>query len=223
ERLDVVHDSRLSEQSYLDRERRLVARLAPVPLDRLEESRLLAADIRAGADAELDVEGEAGAHDVAAEQSSRARVRERVLQALVRERILGAHVDVAALAAGRVRGDRHRLEECERVALHEHAVLERAGLGLVGVAHQEMRVGRLMRDGLPLDARRERGTAAAEQARLYDFAQHARRTELDGPPQRGIAAVRPVRVERFRVHSRTDAPEEPEARLAGLRERRSGL
>src|SRR5205807_10054245 len=106
ERLDVVHDSRLSEQSYLDRERRLVARLAPVALDRLEESRLLAADIRAGADAELDVEGEAGAHDVATEQSARARVRKRVLQALVRERILGAHVDEAALAAGRVRGDR---------------------------------------------------------------------------------------------------------------------
>ena len=73
ERLDVVHDGRLAEQADLDRERRLVARLAALALDRLEERRLLAADVGAGAAPELDVEGEAGAEDVGAEQpASRA-------------------------------------------------------------------------------------------------------------------------------------------------------
>ncbi len=56
ERLDVVHDRRLPEQADLDRERRLVARLAAVALDRLEERGLLAADVGAGADAQLDVD-----------------------------------------------------------------------------------------------------------------------------------------------------------------------
>ena len=73
ERLDVVHDRRLAEEPDLDRERRLVARLAAIALDRLEERRLLAAHVRAGADAQLDVEREARAHHVVAEQAVRAR------------------------------------------------------------------------------------------------------------------------------------------------------
>ena len=64
ERLDVVHHRRLAEEPDLDRERRLVARLAAVALDRLEERRLLAADVRAGADPQLDREAvEATARD----------------------------------------------------------------------------------------------------------------------------------------------------------------
>ena len=43
----------------VDRERRLVARLAAVALDRVEQRRLLAADVGAGAPAHLDVEREA--------------------------------------------------------------------------------------------------------------------------------------------------------------------
>src|SRR5690348_8632550 len=42
--------------SDLDRKRRLVARLSPVSLDGLEERGLLAADVRASADPQLDVE-----------------------------------------------------------------------------------------------------------------------------------------------------------------------
>ena len=61
QRLDVVDDRRLAEQPDLDRERRLVARLAALALDRLEERRLLAADVGAGAAPELDVEVEARA------------------------------------------------------------------------------------------------------------------------------------------------------------------
>ena len=56
ERLDVVDDRRLAEQPDLDRERRLVARLAAVALDRVEDRRLLAADVGAGAADDRDVE-----------------------------------------------------------------------------------------------------------------------------------------------------------------------
>ena len=79
ERLDVVDDGRLAEQADLDRERRLVARLAAVALDRVEERRLLAADVRAGAAADLDVE-RSRAEDVVAEQAA-ARACDRVLRA----------------------------------------------------------------------------------------------------------------------------------------------
>ena len=76
--LDVVDDRRLAEEADLDRERRLVARLAALALDRLEERRLLAADVGAGAAAELDVEGEAGAEDVRPEEAGAACGVDRV-------------------------------------------------------------------------------------------------------------------------------------------------
>ena len=223
ERLDVVLDGRLAEQPDLGRERRLVPRLAAIALDRLEQRRLLAADIRAGADAQLDVEGEAGAEDVVAEQARRARLREGVLEARVRERVLRAHVDEAALAAGRVRRDRHRLDERERVAFHQHPVLERARLRLVGVAHEVVRLRRLARNRLPLGARRERGAAAAEQVRLRHRAEDTVPAELERAVERGVAAARAIRVERLRIDAGGDPAKQPESRLAGLRQRGAPL
>src|SRR5262249_17034698 len=69
ERLDVVDDGRLAEEPLLDRERRLVAGLAAEALDRVEERRLLAADVRARAAADLDVEGDSAAEDIAPQES----------------------------------------------------------------------------------------------------------------------------------------------------------
>ena len=69
QRLDVVDHGRLAEQALLDGERRLAARLAAVPLDRVEDRGLLTADVRARAAPDLDVEGEPLPHDVLAEQA----------------------------------------------------------------------------------------------------------------------------------------------------------
>ena len=79
------------------------------------------------------------------------------------KRVLGAHVDEASFAAGCERGDRHRLDERERVALHQDAVLEGAGLRLVRVADEIVRVCGLARHGLPFRPGWERRPAAAEQ------------------------------------------------------------
>src|SRR5581483_7276248 len=103
ERLDVVDRGRLAEEPELDGERRLVPRLAAFALDRLEERRLLATDVRAGADPELDLEV----------VEERARRVDRVLHALVREGVLRPDVDVALPCAGREAGDRERLDEGE--------------------------------------------------------------------------------------------------------------
>ena len=59
EGLDVVDHRRLAEQAGLNREGRLVARLAALPLDRVEQGRLFAADIGACAATKLHVEREA--------------------------------------------------------------------------------------------------------------------------------------------------------------------
>ena len=141
------------------------------------------------------------------EEPALARLDDRDLKPSQRERVLAAEVDVAVLAAGRVRGDRHRLDQRERIALEHHAVLERARLGFVGVADQVVRTSRLASDRLPLATHRERCPAAAEQLGVEDLAQHAVRAQLDRAPQRVVAAVRAVVVEALRVDD-ADAAEQ---------------
>ena len=180
-------------------ERRLVARLRAAALDRLEQRGLLAHDVRAGADPQLDVEGPAAAQHVVAEQAGRASLADRVLQPLARQRVLATEVQVAARGADGEALDRHRLDERERILLEDEPVLERPGLGLVRVAHDVARRGRLRRDGGPLAPGGERRAAAADELRGGDLVDDGLRAELDGARQRLVAAGGAVGVERCRI------------------------
>ena len=106
------------------------------------------------------------AEDVLAQEAARAGGCDRVDQPVPAQRVLAAQVQVAALAAGGDAGDRHRLDDEERVVLEDHAVLERPRLGLVGVADQVVRALGVAGHRLPLAAGRERGAAAAHQLRV---------------------------------------------------------
>ena len=84
------------------------------------------------------------------------------------------------------------------------------GLGLVGVAHDVVRLGRLRRDGRPLAAGRERGAAAAERASTSVTSWMT----ASGPiasacSSATIAAVREVLVERGGVDD-ADPPQQLE-------------
>ena len=122
-------------------------------------------------------------------------------------------------AVGDVGGDRHRLDQRERIALEDHPVLERPGLRFVGVADQVVRPDGLLGDGLPFDAGRERGAAAADQPGVLELAQHRLRSHLDRAAQRLVAALGAVIVQAVGVHD-ADAPQQPQPRLALLWHRR---
>ena len=134
----------------------------------------------------------------------------------MRLRVLAAEVDVALLAARGIGGDRHRLDQRERVALHHHAVLEGSRLRLVGVADQIVGPGRLPCHRLPLDAGREGGAAASLQLRVLDLADDALGPELERTSQRRVAAVCPVVVQAGGIDG-PDTAEQAQAALARLR------
>ena len=159
DRLDVVHRGRRGIQPGDGGERRLRPRLAALALERLEERRLLAADVRARA--AVDDDGDA------ARRSRLAHRLERVAEDLELVLVLAADVDEHVLRLDRVRRDQAALEEPERDAQHDLAVLERAGLGLVRVDDEVVRLRELVRlgDERPLAARREACAAAAAQPR----------------------------------------------------------
>ena len=103
------------------------------------------------------------------------------------------------LAARRQSGDRHPLDHGERIALHEDTVLERAGLGFVGVAYEVVRSRGRACYGLPLASGRKRGATAAEQLRVRDLANDAFGPKLNRPPECGVPACRAVAVEALGV------------------------
>ena len=93
---------------------------------------LLAADIGAGADALLDVEvrDRAGRHA--------PRDIERRVERGDRVRVFRARIDVALGRADREAGDRHALDQHERIAFHQHPIGERAGIALIRIADDEL-------------------------------------------------------------------------------------
>ena len=101
----------------------------------------------------------------------RLRVGDGLREPLVAERELAAEVDEREVALDRERRDRDALDELVRIALDEHAVLERRRLAFVGVDHEvaRERVGRQER---PLLRGREAGAAAAAQARQLHLLLH---------------------------------------------------
>ena len=90
-------------------------------------------------------------------------------------RIFGADVDVAFGRADGDAGDRHSLDQNERITFHDHAVGESAAVAFVGIANDVFPVGFGLGDGLPLDAGRKSGAAAAAQAGLRDVLNDTRR------------------------------------------------
>ena len=200
ERLDVVDDRRTPPEALDGRERRTRTRHAAVALDGLQQGGLLAADERAGAEAELDLEVEAAAEDVLAEEPELRRLPDRHLEAVDRERVFGADVDEALGRADRVAGDDHGLEDAVGVALQRRAVHVGAGVALVRVAdHVLLPLGLGLRE-LPLEARREAGAAAAAEAGLQHLLDDLLRRHLEEHLlDRLVAVARDVVLDLLRV------------------------
>src|SRR5690606_34033557 len=137
------------------------ARLRALAFERLDQRRLLAGLIRAGAAMDEHVAVEPGAEDVLAQVTGAIGLFDGRLERLLHMVELAADVDVRRLRADRVAADRAPLDQQVRVALHQHVILERSRLALVGVAADVLSLRRVLEDELPLEPGREAGAAAA--------------------------------------------------------------
>ena len=124
ERLDVVDQRRPAEVALLRREGRPQPRHPAAALHRLEHRRLLAADVRAGADDDVHVQPALG---------------DRLVQAGARGRVLLAEVDVCLVDLAEAHRRDQALEQEVRPQLHHVAVLDRPGLALVRVDDHDAR------------------------------------------------------------------------------------
>ena len=134
-RLDVVDQRRAAPQPAFGRERRARTRRAAFAFDGGHQGRFLAANERAGADAQVDVKIERRFENAAAQQAALLGLFDRGLQPADRQRIFGADINESLGRADGVGGDGHAFEDAVRVAFQNATVHERAGVAFVGVAN----------------------------------------------------------------------------------------
>ena len=187
-----------AEQALERGQRRLGADLAAPALEAFQQGGLLAADIGAGADADLDVEDVVGLEQ-AAEQTVHPSRLHRAAHRADRVRIFGADVDETLGRAHREAGNRHALDQHEGIALHHHPVGEGAAVALVRIADDVFLGSHGAGGGAPLDPRREAGAAAAAEAGLDDLLDHCFGPDRDGPFQPFQPPMRPIVLDRLRI------------------------
>src|SRR6185312_14291126 len=175
ERLDVVDRSRLGEDAGHRGERRLDARIAAPAFDGVHHRGLFTADVRASTLVDHNVDALAASHRVLADDASVVGLANCLAHANQRLRELAANVDVRGLGADRVGTDRATFDERVRSPAHDLTILERAGLGLVGVAAQVVRLAVAWLHEGPLDSRREARAATAAEPRSLDHVDDFRR------------------------------------------------
>ena len=107
---------------------------AAVAFDGGGQGAAFAADERAGAFADFDVEIKSGAEDIRSQQAVFPGIGDRLFQAAYRERIFGADVDVTFGGAAGDAGDHHAFQHPVGVAFHHASVHESAGVAFVAIA-----------------------------------------------------------------------------------------
>ncbi len=159
QRLDVLFERRTAEQADLGDVRRAVARQTALAFDQLDHRQLFAADIGAGAAAQMQL-------------GMRRQTRGFDLGDLLGQHqpqlgIFVADIEISLRRLDHPGGDQHALDEAVRIALEIMAVLEGAGLALVGVDREHAR-GRLGAHQRPFAPGGKSGAAEAAQAGVAD-------------------------------------------------------
>ena len=128
--LDIVDRRRRTVEPDVGRERRLQARHALLAFEALDERRLLAADVGAGAVVDDNVEVPAVVV-VLADELGGVGFIDGGLQALALADELAAHIDEAGVRPHGERGEQRPLDQQVRIVAHDLAVFARARLALV--------------------------------------------------------------------------------------------
>jgi hypothetical protein len=197
----------------MHRQWRLGAHLSALAFEAFEQRGFFAANVSAGADAQFDIEMLTGSERIRPEAANGARSLYRFLERCVGVRIFGAGVDVALRRADREAADRHAFNQRERIALHDHAISERAAIAFIGVADDVFLIGFRVGSCLPLYTGGESGAAAAAQTGFGDFLERRGVANLDSALEALEAAMGDVILHRQRIDNAAARKHQPRLAL----------
>ena len=117
----------------------------------------------------VQIKAETAAHNIAPQVSGCACLLNRFLEAFIDLENFAVNIVVARAGAGDIRCNQHAFNDQMGVVLQDVAVLERAGLTLVGIADQVFLTGKLTRHEAPFKPGREPRAATSAQCRLLEL------------------------------------------------------
>jgi len=181
-------------------QRRLGPDHAAAALQAFQHGGFLAADIRPGADPNLQGEGAARTGDVFAEIAGIGGKVDGAFHGGYGVGVFGPQIDQSLGRAGGDAGDDHPLDDDHGVAFHDHAVGEGAAVAFIGVAADIFLFAFGPGDRLPLDAGGETGAAAPAQPRFGDLGDdfggfHSQRLGEPGKTAMGLEIIDGKRVD----------------------------
>ena len=195
EGLDVVAQGRAAKEPDLGRKGWPLPRQPTLALDAFEHRQFLAADIGAGAAAQVDARMRC--------QPGRLDCRNLAFEDRLALRVLVAEVDVNLCGLDHPGGDQHAFEETVRVGFEKIAVLEGAGLAFVAIdRHQPGR--RLLPHEAPFAAGRKPRAAEPAQPGMLERLDHlvARALARQAGLQQVITAIDAVVMEADKFRDR---------------------
>ena len=196
----VVKQSGLPEQSFYGRERRTRTRFAAVAFYTCHKSRFFTANECACAQTNVDIELEAGAQNVIAQQAVLARLSDCNLQTVNGNGIFGTNVNITLMCAYRVCGNSHRFQNGVRIAFQNRAVHKRARISFVGVTSNVLNVAGSILGKLPFSSGGEACTATTAKTGLADNVDNFLRSHFRKYlNERLISVVSNVFVDVFRI------------------------
>src|SRR3984957_31161 len=167
--LNIVDSGRTAINADVGREWRLQARLAFLALEALQQCRLFAANISAGAVMDVAVEIPA-VNIVPADERRLIGFIDSRLKPLALADEFPTHLDVASMGVHREAGNQATFDEEMRIIPHDVAVLAGTWLRFVGVDDEIVRpVFHLLGHELPFEARGETRAASAAQSRALHY------------------------------------------------------
>ena len=157
----IINDGGTAVEADDGREGRPDARNAAFAFERLHQGRFFAHFVSAGAGLGDDLEFCVGAKDVLAEKAAIVGVGDCLFHDFEEIAVLAAQVDEAHFGANGQAGNDGSLNHGMGVVQKDEVVFAGAGLALVAIDEDVLRLGGLFGDEGPLHARREPRAAAA--------------------------------------------------------------
>ena len=177
--LGIVHRGGTAVQAALRRERGLEAGLAGLALQRLQQSRFLAADVRARTHEGMQLAVDSRRAQAAADQARIAGIIQRIEKPRYRlAQEFASNVVVAHRGAHRECGQGHALDQHVRVVAQDVAIVAGSGFALVGVAYQVAGLLAVPGHEAPFQSGGKPGSATAAQPGCLDRFQDLRRVQL---------------------------------------------
>ncbi len=165
----IVHVGGLSQVAFLRGEWWFESRFAAFAFHGMNKSRFFATNESARAIAYFDIEIEAGAQNIFAQQAIFAGLVERRFQPLNGQWILGPNVHQAFVGPNAIATNGHCFNHCVRVAFQNRPIHEGAGVALIGVADHVFLFIFLFPGDIPFQSRWEATAATSAQTRVHDY------------------------------------------------------